>query len=53
METFHKTLKFHSALAKSPTNGGRTQSDYCSMTLYMACCLEGLWVKHRLNYFAL
>lgn len=55
METFHKTLEFYAALAKSPTNGGRTQGDYCSMplSLYMACCLEGLMGQNRLNHFAL
>ena len=53
VETFHKTLKSHAALAKSPTKRERTQSNHCFMALYAACRLEGLRIKHRLNHFAL
>ena len=53
VETFHKTLKSHAALAKSPTKRERTQSNHCFMAIYAACRLEDLRVKHRLNHFAL
>ena len=53
VETFHKTLKSHAALAKAPTKRARTQSNHCFMALYAACRLEGLRIKHRLNHFAL
>ena len=53
VEIFHKTLKSHAALAKSPTRRVRTQSNHCFMALYAAGRLEGLRVKHRLNHFAL
>ena len=52
-ETFHKTLKSHAALAKSPTKRQRTQSNHCFMALYAASRLESLRIKHRLNHFAL
>ena len=53
VEIFHKTLKSHAALAKSPTKRERTQSNHCFMALYAAGRLESLRVKHRLNHFAL
>ena len=53
VETFHKTLKSHAALAKSPTRRVRTQSNHCFMALYAAGRLEGLRIKHRLKHFAL
>ena len=53
VETFHKMLKSHAALAKSPTKRERTQSNHCFMAIYAACRLEGLRVQHRLNHFAL
>lgn len=53
VETFHKTLKSHTALAKSPTKRERTQSNHVFMAIYAACRLEGLRVQHRLNHFAL
>ncbi|MCE2447797.1 MAG: hypothetical protein J4F35_05230 [Candidatus Latescibacteria bacterium] len=40
METFHKTLKSHAALTKSPTKRVRTQSNHCFMALYAASRLE-------------
>ena len=53
VETFHKTLKSNAALAKSPTKTVRTQSNHCFMSIYSACRLEWLSVRHRLNHFAL
>ena len=53
VETFHKTLKSHAALAKSPTRRVRTQSNHCFMALYAASRLESLRIKHRLKHFAL
>ncbi len=53
VETFHKTLKSNAALAKSPTKTVRTQSNHCFVSIYSACRLEWLSVKHRLNHFAL
>ena len=53
VEMFHKTLKSHAALAKSPTKRVRTQSNHCFMALYAAGRLEGLRIKHRLNHCAL
>ena len=53
VETFHKTLKSHAALAKSPTKRVRTQSNHCFMALYAAFRLESLRIKHQLNHFAL
>ena len=53
VETFHKTLKSHAALAKAPTRRVRTQSNPCFMALYAAARLEGLRSKHRLKHFAL
>ena len=53
METFHRTLKSHAALAKSPTRTVRTQSNHCFLVLYAACRLTWLSVTHRLNRGAL
>ena len=53
VETFHKTLKSDAALAKSPTRTVRTQSIHCFMSIYSACRLEWLSVRHRMNHFAL
>lgn len=53
VETFHKTLKSNAALAKSPTKTVRTQSNHCFVSIYSACRLEWLSVKHGLNHFAL
>ena len=61
MVRFHKTLKSHAALAKSPTKRERTRfvepsgetGNHCFMVIYAACRLEGLRDKYRLNYFAL
>ena len=53
VETFHKTLKSNAALARSPTKTVRTQSNHCFMSIYSACRLEWLGVRHRMNHFAL
>ncbi len=53
VEIFHKTLKSHAALAKSPTRRERTQSNHCFMAIYAAGRLESLRIKHRLKHFAL
>ena len=53
VETFHKTLKSHAALAKSPTRRVHTPSHHCFMALYAASRLEGLRIKHQLKHFAL
>ena len=36
VETFHKTLKSHASLGKSPTRTVRTQSNHCFLSLYAA-----------------
>ncbi len=53
VETFHKTLKSNTALAKSPTKTVRTQSNHCFMSIYSASRLEWLSVKRQMNHFAL
>ena len=53
VETFHKTLKSNASLAKSPTKTVRTQSNHCFASIYSACRLEWLSVKHGMNHFAL
>ena len=50
---FHKTLKSHAALAKSPTRTVRTQSNHCFLAIYAACRLTWLSVTHGLNHVAL
>ena len=53
VEVFHKTLKSHAALAKSPTKRVRTQSNHVFMVIYAAFSLEWLRIKQRMNPFAL
>ena len=61
VETYHKTLKSHAALAKSPTRTVRTQSNHCfpesssgqALAIYAACRLTWLSVTHGLNHVAL
>ena len=53
VETFHKTLKSHASLAKSPTRTVRTQSNHCFLAIYAACRLTWLSVTHGLNHVAL
>ena len=47
VECFHKTLKSHAALAKSPTKRVHTQSNHVFMAIYAACSLERLRMKHQ------
>lgn len=53
VEVFHKTLKSHVALTKSPTKSVRTQSNHIFMSFYAAFQLECLSLKLKLNHFAL
>lgn len=53
VETFHKTLKSHASLAKSPTRTVRTQSNHCFLAIYAACRLTWLSVIHGLGHVAL
>ena len=53
VEIFHKTLKSNAALAKSPTQRVRTQSNHVFLSIYAAFRLESLSIKHKLNHFAL
>ena len=53
VETFNKTLKSNVSVAKSPTKTVRTQSNHCFMSIYSACRLEFLSVRHGMNHFAL
>jgi hypothetical protein len=52
VEVFHKTLKSNAALAKSPTQRVRTQSNHIFLSIYAAFRLECLSIKHKLNHFA-
>jgi len=53
VELFHKNLKSHAALAKSPTKTIRTQSNHVFMAIYAAFSLERLRIKQKINPFAL
>ena len=53
VEVFHKTLKSNAALAKSPTQRVRTQSNHVFLSIYAAFRLECLSIRHKLNHFAL
>jgi hypothetical protein len=53
VEVFHKTLKSHAALAKSPTKRVRTQSNHIFMAIYAAFSLEWLRIKQQIKPFAL
>ena len=53
VETFHKTLKSHAALAKSSTRTVRTQSNHCLLAIYAVCRLTWLSVTHGLGHVAL
>ena len=69
VEVFHKTLKSHTGLAKSPTKAEafasellcsdgayaplRTQTNHIFMSIYAAFQLECLKLKHKMNHFAL
>lgn len=53
VETFHKSLKSHAALAKSPTKTMRTQKNHIFCAVYAFVKLERLSLKSNTNHFAL
>ena len=53
MEVFHKFLKSHANLVKSPTQTVRTQSNHVFMAIYALFKLECLSIKNKTNPFAL
>lgn len=53
VEVFHKTLKSHAAMAKSPSHTVLTQSNHLFMSIYSAFRLEVLANKLHLNHFEL
>ncbi len=53
VEEFYKSIKHNSALAKSPTQTIRTQSNHVFMAIFSFFKLEKLKIKHHLNHFAL
>ena len=53
VETFHKTLKSHASLARSPTKTVRTQSHHCFLAIWAACRLTWISVSHGLDHVAL
>jgi len=53
VEVFHKSLKSNAALAKSPTQTVRTQSNHVFMAIYAVFKLQCLSIKTKINPFAL
>jgi len=53
VETYHKSLKCNTALAKSPTQTIRTQSNHCFASIYGFVKLERMKQATQLNHFAL
>ena len=53
VETFHKTIKSNTAMAKSPAHTVKTQSNHIFLSLYSAFRLEVLSIKTKLNPFQL
>ncbi len=53
VEVFHKSLKSNAAIAKSPTQTQRTQSNHVFMAIVATFKLECLSIKAKLNPFAL
>ena len=53
VETYHKSLKCNTALAKSPTKTMRTQSNHCFASIYAFVKLERMKQTTKLNHFAL
>ena len=51
VELFHKTLKSHAAMAKSPAHTPKTQSNHLFLSIYSAFRLETLSLKLGLNHF--
>ena len=53
IETYHKSIKSNTGLAKSPTKTVRTQSNHFFMSIYAYFKLELLKIKTKCNHFAL
>jgi hypothetical protein len=53
VEEYHKSLKQHVSLCKSPTKRVRTQSNHIFAAIYAFCKLEFLSIKSKLNPTAL
>ena len=53
VEEYHKSLKQHVSLCKSPTKRVRTQSNHIFASIYGFCKLEYLSIKSKLNPTAL
>ncbi|HVI78891.1 MAG TPA: transposase [Candidatus Acidoferrum sp.] len=53
VEEYHKSLKSHSSLAKSPTKTTRTQSNHIFCSIHAFVKLERMRIATKLNHFAL
>ena len=53
VEEYHKSLKQHVSLCKSPTKRVRTQSNHIFASMYAFCKLEYMSMKSKLNPTAL
>jgi len=53
VEEYHKSLKQHVSLCKSPTKRVRTQSNHIFASIYAFCKLEFLSIKAKVNQTAL
>ena len=53
VEEYHKSLKQHASLCKSPTKRVRTQSNHIFASIYAFFKLERLSIKSRINQSAL
>ncbi len=53
IETYHKSIKSNTGLAKSPTKTVRTQTNHFFMSIYAYFKLELLKIKTKCNHFAL
>ena len=53
IETYHKSIKSNTGLAKSPTKTAKTQSNHFFMSIYAYFKLELLKIKTKSNHFAL
>lgn len=51
VELFHKTLKSHASMAKSPAHTPKTQGNHLFLSIYAAFRLETLSLKLNLNHF--
>lgn len=53
VEEYHKSLKQHTAVAKSPTRTIKTQSNHLFASVVAYLKLEKMKLAHKLNHFAL